>query len=190
MLSAEFIDSAPPVETKRPFWAAMRAALVAEVRANLDRGVLWTPVAFGLGCSAYLEVRFEPALWILAVMAAAFGVTWWSCRRWNARQAVVVLASLMAFGAMGGLAGKLRSDRVAAPLMSGERIVRRVDGFVVDVVSPGAGGPRLLIGPGARADSATNPRDDRREPGSGARPSRALARDARCAAAARCPGGV
>ena len=43
----------------------------------------------------------------------------------------MVLASLTAFGAAGCLAAKIRSDRVAAPVMTGERVVRRVEGFVV-----------------------------------------------------------
>jgi competence protein ComEC len=120
---------------------------LAELRDNETRAFLWAPVAFGLGAAAYLETGREPSLWSLAAIVFALTATWWTLRRHGASALVVTLASLAAFGAAGGLAAKVRSDRVAAPIMAGERVVRRVDGFVVDIVSPGAGGPRLLIAP-------------------------------------------
>jgi competence protein ComEC len=147
MLGTELVDTALPARTPRLSWSAIKDATLAEPRANLDRAFLWAPVAFGLGAAAYLEARAEPALWMLAVLAGLLTTLWWACRRWNASRGLIVLFSLLAFGAAGGLAGKVRSDRVAASVMAGERVVRRVDGFVVDVVSPGAGGPRILIAP-------------------------------------------
>ena len=125
----------------------MRAQALAEARANLDRVFLWAPVAFGLGAAGYLEARSEPPSWALAAVAATFAGAWLACRRWNAPRWLLVLIALSACAAAGGFAAKVRSDRVAAPLMTGERVVRRIDGFVVDVVSPGAGGPRVLIAP-------------------------------------------
>ncbi|MCY1647870.1 ComEC/Rec2 family competence protein [Caulobacter sp. SL161] len=126
---------------------AARWALTAELANNLDRRFLWAPVAFGLGAAAYLEVRAEPALWGLTLLAGVIGLAAWGARRWNAPALLVVLLGLIAFGAAGAWAAKVRSERVAAPVMDGERIMRRVDGFVVDVVSPGAGGQRVLIAP-------------------------------------------
>ncbi|MET3667373.1 competence protein ComEC [Caulobacter sp. 1776] len=120
---------------------------MAELRVNQERVFLWTPVAFGLGAAGYLEARAEPSLWALGGLALVLAALWWAARRWNAPALILALAGLAAFGAAGGLAAKIRSDRVAAPIMTGERVVRRVDGLVVDVVSPGAGGPRLLIAP-------------------------------------------
>lgn len=147
MLGVEAAETAPSASAPRLSWSAVKAALLTEGRVNLDRAFLWTPVAFGLGAAAYLEVGAEPALWMLALATGSLAAIWWVCQRWNAPRGLIVLASLAAFGAAGGLAAKIRNDRVAAPLMAGERVVRRVDGFVVDVVSPGAGGPRLLIAP-------------------------------------------
>jgi competence protein ComEC len=147
MLGAELAEVAPAVPATRLSWSALKAGLLAEGRVNLDRAFLWTPVAFGLGAAGYLEAGVEPKLWMLALVTGLLAAIWWTGQRWNAPRGLVVLASLMAFGAAGGLAAKVRSDRVAAPIMAGERVVRRVDGFVVDVVSPGAGGPRLLIAP-------------------------------------------
>jgi len=119
----------------------------AELQVNAGRAFLWTPVAFGLGAAAYLEAAGEPGFWTLAVSTLLLAAIWHGLRRREAPTIFVVLVSLAAFGGAGGLAAKMRSDRVAAPIVAGERVVRRVDGFVVDVVSPGAGGPRVLIAP-------------------------------------------
>lgn len=126
---------------------AWMALALAELRDNETRVFLWAPVAFGLGAATYLESAREPSLWWLSILAFALATTWWAIRRRGASALVIGLVSLAAFGAAGALAAKVRSDRVAAPAMAGDREVRRVDGFVVDVVSPGAGGPRLLIAP-------------------------------------------
>lgn len=147
MLGSEVLTGWLASSTPRVSWSSLKARAIAELRVNLDRAFLWAPVAFGLGAAAYLEAPIEPGLWMLSILAAALTAIWWACARWSATRTVLMLVSLAAFGAAGGLAAKIRSDRVAAPLMTGERIVRRVDGFVVDVVSPGAGGARLLIAP-------------------------------------------
>ena len=147
MLGAELADIAPSAVTSRVSWPAVVSLARSELRANAGRAFLWTPVAFGLGAAAYLEAGREPALWALGVSTLLLAAVWYGLRRRDAPAMLLVLASLAAFGAAGGLAAKVRSDRVAAPVMAGERVVRRVDGFVVDVVSPGAGGPRVLIAP-------------------------------------------
>ena len=147
MLGAEAVDIAPAPPKARFSLRALASLALAELRVNQERAFLWAPVALGLGAAGYLEARTEPPLWALGGLALLTATVWWAFRRWNAPAILLVLASLAAFGAAGGLAAKIRSDRVAAPIMAGERVVRRVDGFVVDVVSPGAGGPRLLIAP-------------------------------------------
>lgn len=116
-----------------------------EMSANLDRWFLWSPVCFGLGAAAYLEAPFEPSLPPLALLSLISVMLWWRCR--SSSRIWIVLTALLAFAIAGGLAAKIRSDRVAAPVIDGERAPRRLEGFVVDVVSPGAGGPRLLIAP-------------------------------------------
>jgi competence protein ComEC len=129
-----------------PSPTAMLRAVRTEAEVNLDRWVLWSPVWFGLGAAAYLEAPVEPPIGALAVLVSVCVGLWIFASRTTFRLAVVV-AALLAFAAAGALAGKIRSDRVAAPVIDGERSPRRVEGFVVDVVSPGAGGPRLLIAP-------------------------------------------
>lgn len=147
VLSAESSFGEPTAARGAVGWARLWRSARDEVNNNLDRRFLWAPVAFGLGAAAYLEARVEPALWVLGVLAASLGVAAWAARRWNAPAIVAVLLGLATFGATGTFAAKVRSERVAAPVVAGERVVRRVEGFVVDVVSPGAGGQRLLIAP-------------------------------------------
>jgi competence protein ComEC len=123
----------------------MFRALRDETSANLDRWFLWSPVWFGLGAAAYLEAPVEPSLPPLAFLSVLGVMLWWLARSSN--RILLILAALFAFAMAGGLAAKIRSDRIAAAVVDGERAPRRLEGFVVDVVSPGAGGPRLLIAP-------------------------------------------
>jgi competence protein ComEC len=131
----------------RPSPAKVATALRAEIDANRERWMLWSPVAFGLGAAGYLELRIEPAWSLLAGLVAGLAFLAWLAGRGSARLGLSVVLVLATFIAAGALAGKVRSARVAAPILSQDRAVMTVDGFVVDVVSPGAGGPRLLIAP-------------------------------------------
>ena len=124
----------------------MFRAVRDETEVNLDRWVLWSPVGFGLGAAGYLEFPIEPPFLALAALTAVCAATGAFVSRFATRGVAVILA-LLTFAAAGALAGKVRSERVAAPVIDGERAPRWVEGFVVDVVSPGAGGPRLLIAP-------------------------------------------
>ncbi len=104
-------------------------------------------MAFGLGAAGYLTLRVEPPLWLALVAAAlAIGGRSLVARRWRTG-ALVIGATLVAFAAAGFLAGKARSDRVAAPIAPTSGAPRVIEGWVVDVPSPGAGGMRLLLAP-------------------------------------------
>lgn len=161
-LNAERLDAAETAGITRrgAAWAARLSTTVRawpsptttfrvardEVDANLDRWVLWSPVWFGLGAAGYLEAPTEPPIWALVLLTLAGAATWSLARR-SPHRILMVLAALLTFAVAGALTAKIRGDRVAAPVIDGERAPRRVEGFVVDVVSPGAGGPRLLIAP-------------------------------------------
>jgi competence protein ComEC len=116
--------------------------------------MLWSPVAFGLGAAGYLELKAEPSWLLLAGLAAGLAMLAALVGRRSARPGLSALLVLATFMAAGALAGKVRSTLVAAPILAGDRTVMTVEGFVVDVVSPGAGGPRLLIAPVAVSDLA------------------------------------
>jgi len=130
----------------RPSPAEILAALFGEFDANRERWMLWSPVAFGLGAAGYLELKTEPSWWILVGLTVGLAALAGLIGR-RSTHGLSVLLVLAAFLAAGALAGKVRSHAVAAPILAGERTVMTIDGFVVDVVSPGAGGPRLLIAP-------------------------------------------
>jgi len=126
---------------------ALPALVVAEVAAQAERWTLWAPVAFGLGSALYMALRWEPPLWTaVGVALVALAVTVAS-RRLSAGIGAGVVAMLVAFAAMGFLSGKIRTELVAAPVAPRIQAQRAVEGWVVDVASPGAGGMRLLIAP-------------------------------------------
>jgi competence protein ComEC len=119
----------------------------AQAVAQLDRVFLWVPVAFGLGAAAYLGLKTEPQLWPAAGIAAALALaTVAAAWRGGARglQAGLLLAAAVAAGFAGA---KIRSDRVASPIVPPGLGVAVVEGYVVDIDTPSQTGPRLLIAP-------------------------------------------
>ncbi len=108
--------------------------------------MLWAPVAFGLGAAGYLALRVEPSLVVAAAPAILAAVLVAGLRR-RGWAGMATLCLLLAFAGGGFLAGKIRSDRVAAPVVPAGQRARAVEGWVVDVVTPGTSGPRLLIAP-------------------------------------------
>jgi competence protein ComEC len=133
-----------PTKTLAQGFAAMQCAIVAQS----DRLVLWLPVAFGLGAAGYLALRFEPPVW---PMALAFGLVagvslWWNRRGGSVGglMALVLVSALLA----GGLVAKLRTDRFSPsslPKATSQPVW--VAGYVVDVLSPGNSGGRILVAP-------------------------------------------
>ena len=120
--------------------------------AQVDRWFLWSPVALGVGCALYLSLANEPPALVclgLAAIALAVAVVAVSSQ---AHKAVAAGAILLAFFACGLAAGKLRTLSVAGPVVSASG-PRTVEGWVVDVPSPGAGGGRLLIAPAVLSDA-------------------------------------
>lgn len=104
-------------------------------------------MAFGGGAAIYLALPREPlaalgiaglvlsALMLLAVSRLALG------------RASVIALTLAAFLLAGFAAGKLRTEAVRAPIAPAGGGIRTVEGFVVDIASPGQGGARLLVAP-------------------------------------------
>ena len=124
----------------------MLKAAAVEARAQADRWFLWSPVAFGGGCAVYFALRLEPALWLGLVLAAAAAGLVTFARLRSRNRALVIAANLAAFAACGFLAAELRTWSVSAPIVW-SRTAGTIEGWVVDVASPGKGGGRLLIAP-------------------------------------------
>jgi competence protein ComEC len=106
--------------------------------------MLWMPVAFGGGCAVYVGLRQEPQAWWLWLGAAAAIVLAWGARRrqWVAANLIAVMLAAFACGLV---AAKVRQQQVDAPLAPVSAGLTTVEGWVVDVDSPGAKGARVLI---------------------------------------------
>jgi competence protein ComEC len=123
-----------------------------EIEAQADRWTLWTPVAFGLGCALYFMLRAEPRIevaWLIALVSVALVV---AAARWSATRAMTVALVMTAAMAGGFAVAKLRADSVKAPIAPVSARPQVVEGWVVDVVSPGETGQRLLIAPNQIGD--------------------------------------
>lgn len=109
-------------------WPGLAAVLDGE----RERWFLWLPVGFGLGIAAYFLLPVEPRVAAVAALVAAAAVLAVLAREGTLR---MFLAAALLSAGCGLLAAKLRSDRVAAPVL--ERQLPNVDvaGFV-ELVEP------------------------------------------------------
>jgi len=103
-------------------------------------------VALGAGCATYIGLRQEPSWWLAGGLFAVAVATYLGVRKAGLGRAAVTVAMLLALAAGGILLGKTRTARVAAPIAP-VMGVTAIEGYVVDVASPGASGDRLLIAP-------------------------------------------
>ena len=118
-----------------------------EVGAQVERAILWAPVAFGLGAAAYLHLQVEPPLWISLLLGLTGLAGFTAVRMFNNSRATTAVAGLVALAACGFLVAKVHTDRVAAPIAPAQGGMRTVVGWVVDIDSPSERGERLLIAP-------------------------------------------
>lgn len=131
----------------KPSLADIRAWLMEQVAIQWDRWRLWAPVTFGAGCALYFVLPVEPPMWPLALIAVAAILPWvWARRRGWGRAATVPLM-LIACLALGTAAAKWRQVRVDAPIAPALADPVVVEGWVVDVDSPGDNGHRVIIAP-------------------------------------------
>ncbi|WP_312164194.1 ComEC/Rec2 family competence protein [Phenylobacterium sp.] len=108
---------------------------------------LWAPVAFGGGAAVYLALPGEPLAIVAFMLLGMAGAMLLVSSRLNLGRAATVALVLAAFALGGFAAAKLRTQAVRAPIAPAGGGVRLIEGFVVDVASPGQGGARLVIAP-------------------------------------------
>jgi len=125
----------------------IRGFATRQVVAHSLRWRLWAPVAFGGGCGAYFGLRLEPPAWPLIVGAALAAGLWLGARRMALARIWTLGLMLLACFALGMAVAKLRTDAVAAPIAPAMDEPTVVEGWVIDVDSPGAAGPRVVIAP-------------------------------------------
>lgn len=136
---------------RRPSLAAALAWLRAQGAAQTDRWTLWTPVALGLGAALYFALPREPQAWVAWLCAGVVVLLLAGAAASRVRMLTVVL--VLSACAVGGFGmGKVRTERVWAPIAPAGGEPQRLEGWVVDVASPGEGGQRLLIAPARVGD--------------------------------------
>ncbi len=123
---------------RRVDWRAGPLALARAALAEQERWALWLPPALGAGIGIYFALPFEPALWaalgVLAIGSGAGVVAARSDRaRWRAGFALLA-ALLIGFGV-----AKLRTERVAAPVLTHKTAPVGIDGRVEFAQSHGKG---------------------------------------------------
>ncbi|MEN5114505.1 ComEC/Rec2 family competence protein [Brevundimonas diminuta] len=118
-----------------------------DARSQADRWPLWSSVCFGAGCGCYFILKEEPATWPLAAAGLELLGLWLVGRaRGLPRAATLSLLMLACFS--GGLAvAKLRAEAVAAPIAPADMAPTQIEGWVMDVDSPGQNGARIVVAP-------------------------------------------
>ncbi|MEQ7155260.1 ComEC/Rec2 family competence protein [Brevundimonas aurifodinae] len=125
----------------------IRAGLRTEVVAQTLRWRLWAPVAFGGGAAIYFALKTEPPLWPLVLAAGLATAVWLGAKGRGAGRAVTLPLMLVACLALGLAVAKARTERVTAPIAPAMAEPTTVEGWVMDVDSPGDRGHRVVIAP-------------------------------------------
>ncbi|HEX3700721.1 MAG TPA: ComEC/Rec2 family competence protein [Phenylobacterium sp.] len=130
-----------------PSAAEARTWLCAQAALQGERWTLWTPVALGLGAALYFALPREPQLWVAYGGAALAVALLAGAARWPGGRAVTAALVIAACGLGGFSVAKLRTEHVRSPIAPLRGPPARLEGWVVDIASPGQGGRRLLIAP-------------------------------------------
>jgi competence protein ComEC len=141
--------AAAPLSTgghERPSLADIARWFVAQGERQAERWALWTPVAFGIGAAAYFDLPREPMM-IAAIAALAVAAGLILMGRWSRWLVPTIGLTLVGCAVAGFGMAKLRTESVKAAVAATQAGPERLEGWVVDVRSPGAGGQRLLIAP-------------------------------------------
>lgn len=136
-----------PARTNPSLAARTREFLDAQIAAQTLRWRLWAPVAFGGGCAVYFALKTEPPAGPLIAGAALAAGLWLGARRMVLARFWTLGLMLLACFALGMAVAKMRADAVAAPIAPAMARPTVVEGWVIDVDSPGAAGPRVVIAP-------------------------------------------
>lgn len=104
-------------------------------------------MAFGGGCAVYFGLRVEPPLWPPGLAALVVSAAWLAARRAGLRRRWTLPLMLLACFALGLACARLRTGATAAPIAPAMSRPTVIEGWVVDVDSPGAAGPRVVIAP-------------------------------------------
>ncbi len=104
-------------------------------------------MAFGAGAGIYFALKQEPPLWPLVLAALVATGLWLGARRLGRGRRVTLPLMLLACLALGLAGAKLRTDRLGAPIAPEPDGPVMIEGWVMDVDSPGDRGHRVVLAP-------------------------------------------
>ncbi|HST92490.1 MAG TPA: competence protein ComEC, partial [Brevundimonas sp.] len=136
-----------PASAKPSLAARLWPFLAEQLAAQTLRWRMWAPVAFGGGCASYFALKSEPPLWPLVAAAVGAVAAWQMARRSGRGRLLTLPLMLLACFALGVAVTKLRTEAVAAPIAPAMEQPTIVEGWVIDVDSPGGAGPRVVLAP-------------------------------------------
>ncbi len=128
-------------------WAAhpkrsLAGRIVAEFEAEQERWFLWVPVLFGLGIAAYFFLMDEPPVASVVAIAGASFVLHGFGRR--AGLMALITGALLTI-CVGALSAKLRTDRIAAPILSRQVGPVEITGWIELVEPRATRGQRITL---------------------------------------------
>ena len=104
-------------------------------------------MAFGGGCAFYFALKSEPQLWPLLVLAGVAASVWLAARARGLPRVVTLPLMLLMCATLGLAAAKVRTEAVAGPIAPTLDEPTTIEGWVIDVDSPGQNGARVVIAP-------------------------------------------
>ncbi len=115
--------------------------VLAALEAEQDRWFLWLPVLFGCGIAFYFALPSEPSLRVALAPLLAVGCL---AVVWRSGLASLLLTGAIAACAFGLATAKLRSDRVAAPVLAAPTAAV-LEGWIELVERRPGGAERLTV---------------------------------------------
>ena len=121
--------------------------LLAQLERQGERWPLWAPVSLGGGAGIYFALPREPQAWTALAILPLVAALLIAGRFWSRTRVLTAALVLVACGLGGFSLAKLRTEDVKAPVAGASTHPQWMQGWVVDVASPGQGGPRLFVAP-------------------------------------------
>src|SRR5262245_31971587 len=156
------LDSVQPVGQARAISAekgfrAVVATLANALAAEEERWFPWSVAAFGAGIAAYFGLNVEPSLFVAGAVVVA-SLVLGSCGLVSTNTLVRFACALIAASGLGFAAGKLRTERVDAPIIARDTGPVRISGRIENVEIRGPNRARIVLAPSTLEDSDAPPR--------------------------------
>ena len=123
----------PGAETQKPgVLTRLGRFLSGAINDQALRWPLLAPLALTIGAALYMSAPFEPGWeWLLGATLPV--VALWALVRRRGVSGFALLLAMLACVGIGGIAGKIRSGLVAAPILKEEMGPVRIEGIVAEI---------------------------------------------------------